>query len=239
MVKYNLYIIIFYLARTVKMCKGKIIVLDGLDGCGKSTQLKLAEGFFKKSGVNCRTISFPNYDSLSGKLILEYLKGNIPCEDENGAYAASALYAVDRYISYCSDWKEFYNKGGVILCGRYTTSNAIYQLTKIAPANKQKFLNWLFDFEYDKLGLPEPDSVLYLDMPVEVSQKLLTKRYGGDENQKDIHEKNVKFLNDCRESAMYTAKRCHWNIIDCSENGEPRSIEEIQRHINEFLRSLF
>lgn len=221
------------------MSEGKIIVLDGLDGCGKSTQLELAEKYLKNRGVNCRAVSFPNYDSPSGELILRYLKGAIPCSGENGAYAASSLYAIDRYISYVTDWKKFYESGGVVLCGRYTTSNAVYQLTKVADSEREMFLDWLFDFEYNKLGLPEPDLVLYLDMPIEISQKLLTERYGGDESRKDIHEQNVKFLRECRESAMYAAERCGWNIIRCSENGEPRAIEDICGEVSGYLRVLF
>lgn len=221
------------------MNEGKIIVLDGLDGCGKSTQLELAKECLNNMGVNCRAVSFPNYDSPSGELILSYLRGEIPCVDKNGAYAASALYAMDRYISYVKEWGEFYKNGGVILCGRYTTSNAVYQLTKVAEDEREEFLDWLFDFEYNKLGLPEPDLVLYLDMPVEISQRLLTERYGGDESRKDIHEKNVKFLQDCRENAMYAAERCGWDIIDCCINGEPRLIKDICEEISGYLRVLF
>ena len=150
------------------MKRGKLVVIEGLDGCGKSTQLDLALGYLKENGVNCRSVSFPNYDALSGKLVQQYLDGNIPCEDKNGAYAASSIYAIDRYISYRTDWKDFYDNGGIILAGRYTTSNAIYQLTKLPVSEHEKFLNWLCDFEYGKLGLPEPDLVIYLDMPIEI-----------------------------------------------------------------------
>lgn len=218
------------------MGQGKIIVLDGLDGCGKSTQLDLAEGYLKERGVNCRKISFPNYVTVSGQLVESYLRGDIPCDDRNGAYAASAMYAIDRYVSFVSDWKRFYESGGVVLSGRYTTSNAIYQLTKVPEEEKGEYLNWLFDLEYNKLGIPKPDMVLYLDMPVEVSQELLDERYLGDKSKKDIHEKNVKFQRDCRNNALKVAEKYNWDVIDCDENGLPRPIEDIYLEICAYLR---
>ncbi|MCM1164871.1 MAG: thymidylate kinase [Lachnospiraceae bacterium] len=220
------------------MGKGKIIVFEGLDGSGKTTQLELAESYLSGLGVKCRAVSFPNYSSTSGKLIGEYLKGKIPCDGYNGAYAASAMYALDRYISYMTDWRGFYENGGVILSGRYTTSNAIYQLTKIPPEQHGQFLDWLMDFEYGKLGLPEPDTVIYLDMPIEMSQRLLESRYLDDGGKKDIHESNVRFLEECRKSAMYAANICGWQIIDCSNGNIPLPIEDVYEKICAMLRVL-
>lgn len=220
------------------MGKGKLIVLDGLDGCGKSTQLDLAVGYLKEQGIECRSVSFPNYDTITGQLVECYLRGEIPCEGRNGAYAAASFYAMDRYVSYITDWKKYYEQGGIIIAGRYTTSNAIYQLTKIPEAEKELFLNWLYEYEYNYLGLPQPDLVLFLDMPVDISQNLLTERYDGDESKKDIHERNVDFLKQCRESALYAARHGDWSVISCSENGLPRSIEEVYSQICGFLRLL-
>ncbi len=220
------------------MGNGKVIVLEGLDGCGKSTQLELAESYLKDSGVQCRAVSFPNYKTTSGKLISEYLKGEIPCGGTNGAYAASAMYAIDRYVSYMTDWRGFYEDGGVVLAGRYTTSNAIYQLTKLPPEDHERFLNWLMEFEYVKLGLPEPDLVIYLDMPVEISQKLLEERYDGNESRKDIHEADIKFLGECRRSAMYSADQCGWQIIDCADGDLPLAIEDVYAQICDMIRNL-
>lgn len=222
----------------VRMKRGKLVVIEGLDGCGKSTQLDLALGYLKENGVNCRSVSFPNYDALSGKLVQQYLDGNIPCEDKNGAYAASSIYAIDRYISYRTDWKDFYDNGGIILAGRYTTSNAIYQLTKLPVSEHEKFLNWLCDFEYGKLGLPEPDLVIYLDMPLDISQKLLDKRYLGDETKKDIHERNIDFLRECRNSALYTANECGWKVIKCFDGDYPLPIEDVYLKICDCLKVL-
>lgn len=220
------------------MGKGKIIVLEGLDGSGKTTQLELAENYLKDLGVDCRAVSFPNYSATSGELIMQYLCGKIPCDGFNGAYAASAMYAIDRYVSYVNDWREFYENGGIILAGRYTTSNAVYQLTKIPPEYQDRYLEWLMDFEYTKLGLPEPNLVIYLDMPIDVSQRLLDARYLGDDGKKDIHEANTGYLEECRKSAMYTADVCGWRIIECAKDGVPLPIEEIYIKICNFLRVL-
>lgn len=220
------------------MKRGKIIVLEGLDGSGKSTQLDLSLGFLKENGVTCRSVSFPNYEALSGKLVQQYLTGEIPCDGRNGAYAASAIYAADRYISYMTDWKGFYESGGVVLAGRYTTSNAIYQLTKLPPEEHEYYLNWLCDFEYGKLGLPEPDLVIFLDMPVRVSQRLLDKRYLGDKSKKDIHERNIEFLEECRKSALYSANMCGWKVINCAEGDYPLAIEDVYSQICGCLRVL-
>ena len=213
------------------MDKGKIIVLEGLDGCGKSTQLELAGKYIGELGTRGRTVSFPNYDSHSGEIISGYLLGEIPCDGENGAYAASTFYTADRYISYVTDWKRDYDEGAVILSGRYTTSNAVYQMTKIPDERRKAFLSWLWDYEYNKLGLPKPDLVIFLDMPVEVSQNLLLKRYNGDVSKKDIHEKNVSFMKKCRESALFAAEECGWATVSCAENGQALPIEAIHRAI--------
>ena len=211
------------------MGKGRIIVLEGLDGCGKSTQLELAADCLIGRGTDCRMISFPEYGSDSGRIISGYWGGDIPCEGEIGAYAASSFYAIDRYISFVKDWKRDYERGAVILSGRYTSSNIIYQMTK--AENRDVFLNWLTDYEYNKLGLPKPDIVLFLDMPSEVSQKLLSKRYEGDESKKDIHERDRIFLEECRKSALYAAKLLGWKIISCANGGAPRDIREIHEEI--------
>ena len=212
------------------MTKGKIIVLEGLDGCGKSTQLDIL--YKCMAGVKkTRLISFPNYESSTGRVVSDYLSGKIPCDGKAGAYAASGFYASDRYASYVTDWKNDYDSGAVIVSGRYTTSNAIYQMTKLPREDWDSYLKWLSDYEYTRLGLPEPDRVVFLDMPVEVSQKLLSARYNGDESKKDIHESSVAFLKNCRESALYTAERWGWRIIPCSDGQSPLSIEEISRRI--------
>lgn len=213
-------------------------MLEGLDGCGKSTQLELIVKALSESSLAVRLVSFPNYESHSGRIVSDYLNGSIPCEGKVGAYAASSFYAADRYISFNTDWKKHYDNGEIIVCGRYTTSNAIYQMTKLSVNERDEFLSWLWDYEYEKLGLPRPDKIIYLDMPLEVSQKLLSARYNGDEAKKDIHESNLAFMKKCRDSAFYTAERCNWDMICCSDGSDPLPIEVIHQRILDCIKEL-
>ncbi len=220
------------------MNKGKIIVLEGLDGCGKSTQLELAVKSLDENGVNVRLVSFPNYDSSCGRVVSDYLAGNIPCDGITGAYAASCFYAADRYASFNTEWKQAYESGAVIICGRYTTSNAIYQMTKLSENERDSYLEWLWDFEYNRMGIPEPDAVLFMDMPLEVSQKLLSARYEGDDSKKDIHERDLEFMRRCHESALYTAEKCGWRMISCSDGEAPLSIESIHCSVMDNIKEI-
>ena len=213
--------------------KGKLFVIEGLDGCGKSTQLEMLKS---KTDNNTRFISFPNYDSASGEIIKDYLSGRFAEENgKAGAYTASSFYAVDRYISYKTDWEKDYQAGKTIIAARYTSSNAIYQMTKLDRAQWDEYLSWLEDYEYDKFGIPRPDKVVFLDMPIEVSQKLLSSRYGGNEEKKDIHERNVDFLKACREAALYTAKQKGWFILPCSDGENPFTPERINEQLSAMI----
>ena len=215
---------------------GKLIVIEGLDGSGKSTQLELLEKNLKIKGVDCKSVSFPNYDNPSSTLVKMYLGGEFGKKPNDvNAFAASVFYTVDRYASFKSDWGNYYNNGGTIVSGRYTTSNAVHQCSKLPENEWEKYLAWLYDFEYNKIGIPKPDKVIFLDMPIEVSQKLLTKRYEGDNSKKDIHESDTEYLSRCRKAAVFTAEYSNWEIIPCSENGEPRTIDAIA---NDILKSV-
>ncbi len=207
---------------------GKLIVIEGLDGCGKSTQLELLPQNLLKNGIESKSVSFPDYDSNSSALVKMYLSGDFGKKPGDvNAYAASLFYAVDRYASYKTNWGEYYNQNGVIVSGRYTTSNAVHQTSKMDESEWEGFLQWLYDLEYNKVGIPRPDKVIFLDMPIEVSQKLLSGRYKGDEAKKDIHESDTRYLEKCRKAAMFTADFSGWTIIPCAKNGEPRSINDI------------
>ena len=211
---------------------GKIMVIDGLDGCGKSTQLQMLDSALKKRGIQYRQISFPDYAQPSSSLVKMYLGGDLGGSPTAvNAYAASSFYAVDRYASYKCFWEEDYLADVPIVAARYTTSNAIHQMTKCPESEWDAFLEWLEDYEYNLLGLPRPDKVLFLDMPPEVSQKLLEKRYDGDCEKKDIHERDREYLLNCRRAAFYVAEKWGWTVIPCSHDGEPLSPVEINGKI--------
>lgn len=213
---------------------GKLIVIEGLDGSGKSTQLELLPQNLLKCGINSQSVSFPDYNSDSSALVKMYLGGSFGSKPGDvNAYAASLFYAVDRFASYKTTWGDYYNQNGVIVSGRYTTSNAVHQTSKMDESLWQGFLDWLYDLEYNKVGVPKPDKVIFLDMPVEVSQKLLSGRYKGDEAKKDIHESDTAYLDKCRKAAMFTAEYSGWTIIPCAKDGEPRPIEDIAKDILE------
>ena len=216
---------------------GKLIIIEGLDGCGKSTQTALLEKYFQNENINYKKIKLPDYESKSSTLVKMYLGGEFGRNaDDVNAYAAGAFYAVDRFASYKLDWGSDYEAGTLILADRYATSNSIYQMEKIDEAKWDEYLDWSADFEYNKIGIPKPDLVIFLDMPVEVSQKLMTSRYNGDEGKKDVHEANVEFLNNCRKSALYTAKKQGWALIPCSDGENPLPIDEIHNTILDFIK---
>lgn len=219
---------------------GKLIVIEGLDGSGKSTQLNLLPQRLKEHGIDCITVSFPDYQSNSSALVKMYLNGEFGKNpDDVNPYAASAFYTVDRYASYKSVWGEYYNGGGTVVSGRYTTSNAVHQTSKLPESEWKAFLDWLYDFEYNKIGIPRPDKVIFLDMPVEVSQGLLDKRYSADGGKKDIHESDTAYLDKCRKAALFTAEYSGWEKISCAEGGKPRSIKEISDDILNSVLALY
>lgn len=212
--------------------KGKLIVIEGLDGSGKATQAKLLADTLAQKGENVRKITFPDYESDSSALVKMYLKGEFGSKPGDvNAYAASAFYAVDRYASFKKDWGEVYQGGGLIVADRYATSNGIHQCSKLDESEWDEYLKWLDDFEYKKLGIPAPDVVIYLKADTEVSQKLMTGRYGGDESKKDIHEGDLEYLRRSQAAAAYCAQKLGWKTVECVRDGQMRTIEDIHNEI--------
>lgn len=215
---------------------GKLIVLEGLDGSGKSTQLLELEKALISGGKSTHKIKLPDYEDDSSALVRMYLGGAFGTDPQSvNAYTASAFYAVDRAANYLRKWKDKYEAGQVILADRYTTSNAYHQLQKMPRDRWDEYLAWLEDFEYQKLSVPKPDCVVYLDMPIDVSQKLLMHRYEGDAAKKDIHEANVDYLRSCRVAALYAAEKLHWHVIACAEGDSPRTIDSIAAEVAQIV----
>lgn len=219
--------------------KGILIALDGLDGSGKETQTRLLEEALKARDIPCRSVSFPTYDekmSAAVKLYLGGAFGNDP-HAVNG-YAASVFYGVDRYCSYMLDWKKDYEAGTVILANRYTTANAVHQLSKLPEDDYDGFLEWLFDLEYEKMGLPAPDLVLYLCVPPEVSEALIKSRSSQTGRETDIHENDKRHLSDSYKAALYSAEKLGWKKIDCAKGTALRTREDIHEEILSAVEAL-
>ncbi len=214
----------------------KLIVIEGLDGSGKGTQSQLVTQELLSRGHKVRKLTFPDYDSPTSSLVKMYLGGELgDTPDDVNAYAASSFYAVDRAASFIKDWKKDYEECDYIIADRYVTSNIIYQMSKVADSERDEYIEWCEDYEYNRLCVPKPDIVIYLDMPPEVSQKLMSGRYKGDESKKDIHEKNMNFLLSCRESALYALQKLSWVHISCADGDTPKSIETITQQILDII----
>lgn len=212
---------------------GRLIVFEGTDGSGKSTQFGALCRRVDELGKQYRKLVFPQYSEPSSALIRMYLGGEFGGRPADvNPYAASAFYAVDRYASLKKVWGSFYEQGGLILTDRYTTSNAVHQAVKCAPEDRLAFLNWLDDFEHNKMGLPRPDLVIYLDMPTEQAVELLRSREAATNTRADIHELDAGYLAACRESALQAAQVLGWKKVACLDGqGNLRSVREIHEEI--------
>ena len=211
---------------------GKLIVFEGTDGSGKSTQFALLTKRLQAMGVDFRTMVFPQYSEPSSSLIRMYLGGEFGARPADvNAYAASTFYAVDRFASYRKVWGAYYKNGGLMLSDRYTTSNAVHQASKVPEAQREEFFRWLYEFEYRHMELPKPDIVIYLDVPTELTEQMMRRREQATSTHADIHEQNMEYLSLCRRTGLEAAKYYGWTIINCARDGKMRSIEEIHNEI--------
>ncbi len=219
--------------------RGKLIVIEGLDGSGKQTQSEKLYTYLKDGERLVKYVSFPDYSSQSSALVKMYLSGKFGDKPGDvGPYASSLFYTVDRIASFKTSWGEYYENGAVIVANRYTTSNAVHQTCKLPEGQWDAYLDWLYDLEFNKVGLPKPDAVIYLDMPSSVSSRLISKRYSGDEDKRDIHEKDRRYLEISRVSALYAAERLGWHVINCAAEREPLPVEEIHKRIVEYVEKI-
>ena len=211
---------------------GKLIVIEGTDGSGKSTQFRLLTQRVSDEGRPFQKLVFPQYSEESSALIRMYLGGEFGTKPSDvNAYAASTFFAVDRYASYKKVWGQWYEEGGLVLSDRYTTSNAVHQASKEPEEKRAEFLRWLYELEYDKMGLPKPDLVIYLDVPTDFTEKMMRSREAATHTSADIHEQDLEYLATCRRIGKTAAAYYGWTIIDCVRNGAMRSIEDIHEEI--------
>lgn len=215
--------------------KGKLIIIEsGSDASGKATQTKKLYERLLEDGYNVRKVEYPNYDGESSALVKMYLRGEFGSKPSDvDPYIASTFYAADRYASFKTEWEEFYNNGGIVLADRYTTSNMVHQASKMAKEDRDKYLDWLFDYEFNLYKIPQPDCVVFLDVPIEFSKKLMENRKNKitGEDKKDIHESDLDYLEKSYNNSLYIANKYNWEKINCVEEENLRSIDSIHEEI--------
>ncbi|MGL5348319.1 MAG: dTMP kinase [Peptostreptococcaceae bacterium] len=214
---------------------GKLIIIEsGSDASGKATQTRKLYDRLVKDGYKVRKVEYPNYNSESSALVKMYLRGDFGAKATDvDPYVASTFFAADRYASFKTEWEHFYNEGGIILADRYTTSNMVHQASKMDKEDRDKYINWLVDFEFNMYKIPKPDCVVFLDVPVEFSKKLMENRKNKitGEEKKDIHESDIKYLEQSYNNSLYIANKYDWQKINCVEDNTLRSIDSIHEEI--------
>ena len=220
------------------MKKGRLIVLEGIDGSGKSAQFRRLCARLEQDGIDYNHIVFPRYDQDSSALIRMYLGGEFGHKpDDVNAYTASTFYAVDRFASYKKDWGSAYEAGGFFLADRYTTSNAVHQGCKLSDEELPAFFSWLSDLEYEKMGLPKPDLVIYLDVDIETSLARMRRREEKNHTHADIHEQDIEYLRRCLHTADRAADYYGWLRIPFQKDGQERDIDEKNTEIYRIIRN--
>lgn len=217
-----------------------LIVIEGVDGSGKQTHTGLIGGRLAAEGLSVREIRFPDYDSDTSALVKMYLGGRFGQKPEDvSPYVASSFYAVDRIASFLADWNKSYCGGDIILADRYTTSNAIHQACKLEGGERDKYLDWLFDFEYNILGLPVPDLVVFLDMPPQYGLELIRTRDNKitGKKEKDIHEKDTGHIESSYRTALYVARKYNWSVVRCAGDNGVRDVREINDEIYRIIKN--
>ena len=218
---------------------GKLIVIEGTDGSGKSTQFRLLTHRLEKDNTPFEKLVFPQYGEPSSALIRMYLGGEFGTHPKDvNAYTASTFFAVDRFASYKKVWGRWYEQGGLVVSDRYTTSNAVHQASKKPPEKQKAFLKWLYELEYDHMGLPRPDLVLYLDVPTDFTETLLRSREAATGTHADIHEADTAYLSASRRMSRIAADFYGWKVISCVAEGKMRSMEDIHEEIYRYVKAL-
>jgi dTMP kinase len=216
--------------------KGKLIVIEGIDGSGKGTQSKLLLEKLKKESYKIKYINFPQYESWSSIFVKKYLDHGLGDLSEIGPRKASIFYALDRYAA-SKQIKEWLNEGYIIISNRYIASNKGHQTSKIKDKkDREDFLKWLDNLEYTILGNPKEDVNIFLDVDPEIAQELVDQKsirdYLSKGKKKDIHEEDINHLKKAREAYLDLVKReANWLKLDCVENSKILSIKEIHEKL--------
>ena len=220
------------------MSKGKLIVVEGAcDGIGKTTQFEMLKEHLKKDGKEVYSHHFPTYNSIQGRPVEEYLSGNYGKPSELSPYFINTLYAEDRAITWNKDLKERYNNGEIIVLDRYTTSSIIYQAALIDDIDERiAFIDYICDFEYNKLGIKKPDHVIFLHAPFDLVTEIRNARKINDGISNDVHEADIDYMYKVYENAMFVADYLSWDRIKCDRNRKMRSIEAIHKDIYKYVK---
>lgn len=215
--------------------ESKIIAIDGVDGVGKETQTRLLYDYLNGRYEKVKRISFPFYDNDSSHLVKMYLNGEISDNAEDiGGYPASLFYASDRFISFKNTWEKYVEEGYIIIMDRYVSSNMIHQSSKFETVKeKEDFLDWEYELEYEKLGLPKPDITIFLHMDFDIRENLISDRDNkiDGSKDKDIHEADKQYMKKTHENSLFVAKRQKWSIIECNKNNQLKDREDILEEI--------
>ena len=222
------------------MNKGKLIVVEGAcDGIGKSTQYELLYNSLIKDAFKVTKHHFPSYGTEEGAPVEKFLKGELGSPKDLSPYLVNSLYAVDRAITWQTILKPDYEQGNIILLDRYTTSSLIYQSATIEDIEeKKKFLDYVTDYEYNKLGIQKPDMVIFLFAPFEIVTKMRNLRKQNDGIENDVFEKDIELMKKIYENAVFVANYLSWNIINCASVNEMKSIDDIHQDIKKLVKTL-
>lgn len=220
------------------MKEGKLIVIEGVcDGVGKTTQINLLKNHLEKDEKEVVFHHFPSYNTYQGKPVEEYLKGVFGNPNELSPYFVNSLYAIDRIITWNTYLKKEYSQEKIILCDRYTTSSLSYQSSLIKDIDeKKRFIDYVVNFEYNKLGLKEPDYIILLNVAFDIATKMRNSRQNNEGIQNDIHERNIEFMRKAYESSLFVAEYLSWNIINCTIENEIREKEDIHEEIYKLIK---
>jgi dTMP kinase len=220
------------------MEKGKLIVIEGdCDGIGKTTQYEMLCNHLINDGENIANHHFPSYGTYQGAPVEKYLKGELGEPNELSPYFINSLYAVDRGITWYTNLKQLYEQGEIVLLDRYTTSSLIYQSALIEDIEqKKKFIDYVIDFEYHKIGIKEPDNVIFLYAPFELVNEMRNTRKQNEGIANDIHESNLEFMKKVYENAMFVADYLSWNKVQCNCDNKMREINDIHNEIYSLIK---